>query len=192
VPVGVGQVGPSAGGGSSASSILRQAVASLTNAQIKALPTTPVTIIAAPGANKLLVPHVALAHMKWVGNYTNINATSSISIDTAGNFLTSLAEDTLGGVTALLAGGGPDGSWVPFVIQQIAQAKVTTATPAVNPHFHHGVADSGSYDADIVNVPLTISMENVGDGPLTGGNASNVLQISVAYYVLNTITGVYE
>ena len=169
-----------------------QVVVSLTDAQIKTLPTTPVEILAAPGANKALVFQVVMLHMKWVADYTNIAPTSSIRVDTAASYTTQISEPSLGAVTALLAGGGPDGTWVPVLPQQIAQSNVTSATPSVNPHLHHGVADSGAYDSDMVNKPLIISAENAAQGNFTDGNAGNVLQISIVYMVLNTTTGIFE
>ena len=50
----------------------------LTNAQIIALPTTPITVVAAPGANKILIPWTAFLHLTWVADYTNIDASSQL------------------------------------------------------------------------------------------------------------------
>lgn len=173
------------------SGFLHQGTATLTDAQIKALPTTAVDILAAPGANKLLVPQVVMLHMKWEADYGSINANAVLKVDLNGTFIAGLHESSLSGVSALLAGGGPDGTWVAMTLNQLANATVTSATPNVNPHLHQGAADSGFYDADIVNVPLRISVEGNG-GDFTGGDSNNELQISVAYLVLNTVTGEFE
>jgi hypothetical protein len=180
-------------GGGGGSDVQHQDTITLTNAQILALPTTAVEVLAAPGANKLIVPLVILLHMKWVADYGNINATAMLKADLAGNFIVGLRESVLSGITSLLAGGGPDGTWVSLGLNNaIAQGVTTTATPNINTHTHPIGADSGFYDADLVNVPLTISMDNQGSGVLTGGDADNELQVSAAYYLLNTVTGVFE
>lgn len=171
-------------------SIVHQATVTLTDAQIKALPTTAVEIIAEPGANKLLVPIVIMLHMKWVADYSNIDPTAQLKADTAGSFMALLSQPTLSGVSALLAGGGPDGTWVPITIQQLAKSVPTPAAPTN--HMHNGVADSGFYDADIVNISLSISLDNAEAGDLEDGDPDNELQVSVVYYILNTVTGEFE
>lgn len=183
---------PFFGGGGGGNEVLHQVTVTLTNAQIKALPTTAVEILAAPGANKLLVPQVALLHMKWAADYSNINASCLLKCDLNGTFVAGLYQHTLSGVASLLAGGGPDGTWVAMTLNQLAWSTTTTATPSVNPHFHQGAADSGFYDADIVNTALTVSATNAADGNFEGGDPDNELQVSVAYLVLNTTTGEFE
>lgn len=178
------------GGGRGGASLVHQVTVTLTNAQIIALPTTAVEIVPAPGANKLLVPQVIMLHMKWVADYSNIDPTAQLKADTAGSFMTLLSQPSLSGVSALLAGGGPDGTWVPITIQQLAKS-VPTPAESVN-HLHNGVADSGFYDADIVNVSLSISLDNAEAGDLEDGHSDNELQVSVVYYVLNTVTGLFE
>lgn len=168
-----------------ASGLISVVTASLTDAQIKSLPTTPVELFPAPGDGKLIVPFVAVARMEWHADYGNINATSSISVDLTANVLGALAENTLSGVSALLAGGGPDGTLVFFTIQQLAQTISTPVAPTN--HFHSGKADSGFYDSDIVNKPMRILAENVGDGDFTGGDAANVLRITIFYAVIEVI-----
>jgi hypothetical protein len=46
----------------------------LTDAQIKALPTTPILLAVAPGAGKTIVPLDYFLVMKATASYTNINA----------------------------------------------------------------------------------------------------------------------
>lgn len=169
---------------------LHQATVTLTDAQIKALPTTPVTVVAAPGASKLIVPTVAVARLAWVADYTGIDGDTYVNVDLGTNgWVAKLQESTLSGVSALLAGGGPDGTVVAFTVNQLSGATVTPATPLV--HTHQGAVVGGFYDADVVNVPLTISAYNGGLN-FTGGNVGNALSVSVAYYILNTLTGLFE
>lgn len=153
-----------------------QTYATVAHADILTLPTTPVEIIPAQGANTLILPMFGLCRMKWVADYTTIGPTCALKLDISGSFLAALFESTLGGVSQLLAGGGPDGTWVCFTINQLAQSKVTSATPSIDPHYHQGAVDSSWYDSDLLNVPLTLHAESNSGGDFTDGNAGNELQ----------------
>ena len=164
-------------------SIVKTKTVTLTNAQIKALPSTAVEIIPAQGENTLIIPYFAVARMGWVADYTNIDATAYIQLDITGLFITPLLQNTLSGVSALLAGGGPDGTMVVFLMNHLAKSSITAAAPNVTPHYHQGATDSGWYDSDIVNKPITISAFNNGSD-FQGGDPNNTLQIIVNYTVV--------
>ena len=110
------------GGGARRSNFQHQRSVILTDAQIKALPTTAVTIVPAPGIGKLIIPQVAIARMNWTADYDNIDSVCALYVDLSGTFVGALFQETLSGVSSLLAGGGPDGTIVAFTINQIGRA----------------------------------------------------------------------
>lgn len=146
----------------------------LTNAQVLALPTTAIQIVAAipDGIIYLLFAH---ARMEWVADYTNIDAGSLINLSIGGSDTVWPLRQGIGSsVSALLAGGGPDGTHAFF-----------------SPRFANGAALSDSfgalanfYDADLVNLPLKISLNNGAAGDLTGGDAGNSLTVQAVYMIL--------
>lgn len=147
-------------------SILFQSSTTLTNAQIKALPDTPVELITAPGANKVLVLVSTVAYLDWTADYTGIDAAGSISVGTGmGGFLFNE------GITNLLAFGGDS-----VAIFLYSQTVVSDTT--------NGVFGFGPSDA--INVPMMVSAYNgVGAAHFGGGNAANTLTLTTAYMVLD-------
>ena len=163
-------------------SILHQATVLLDNAAIKHLPTLGIDIVAAPGATKALIPLTAFFFLDWTANYGGIDADSAaLKVGTSGVQLAVLLNDVADGiaqVTGLLAGGadvynvvGTGGffsdDWGAFV---------ATLT---------GIAA-----ADALDRPIQITAQNTLDYTL--GHADNTLRVSVAYYILNLETGLFE
>lgn len=153
----------------------------LTNAEIKALPTTPIEIIPAPGAGKILFQMRLIALSKIVQSYTNIGDTSYIwaSCDPgeadAIYLPNEAAFDNL--VNSLLTGDGTRTIWNP--VDPYAN-KVSD---------NYGLTGGVVLDSvDLVeNKSFQIFMENSGShtGNLTGGNAANGLQVTVFYSVID-------
>jgi hypothetical protein len=54
----------------------RKSIITLTDADIKALPTTPFELVPNPGANKVIVPKDYFLIMKAAASYTNISPTT--------------------------------------------------------------------------------------------------------------------
>lgn len=166
------------------SGLIHQASVELTDAQIKALPTTGVQIVASPGANKMIVPVVGVLHTNavWIADYGNINSGASIAIKLgATNALLALHQPVSSSVSSLLAGGGPDGTVV-VMPQQFQGGAV------YNPAGFGGIA--GTYDSDVINQSLSISASNAGD--FTGGHYLNTMSVTVAYFIFNTATKQFE
>lgn len=154
------------------------ATVTLTDAQIKALPTTPIQILAAPGANKIICPQSFWFRLIWAADYMNISPDCSLELRSGGSQSLGLKvlENVVSGVTGLLAGGGPDGSNA-FMVGQF---QVSSIFAGVNGF----AALSSLYDADIMNLPLNIASNNA-DGNFTGGNAGNSLIVKVNYSIID-------
>lgn len=160
------------GGGSSP---LTLSSTTLTNAQTLALPTTPVQLIASPGAGKAIIPVYAYLHTHWVADYTNIQATAHMAVGASSTILEALDETVSSAVSALLAGGGPDGTWA------VMAAQVQNATvpgPVI-----YGVANY--YDSDLAAQAIQISASNAASGNFTGGDAGNTLTVGVLYLTVS-------
>ena len=165
-----GQVGPNVGGGGSL--IVTQSTVVLSNAQVIALPTTPVTVLPAPGAKRVIIPIFATLHLaNWVADYGDIDVGATVNLTLAGVSVFSPVDNAVASeVGNLLAGGGPDGTFTFMGPTQRASGATTNAI-------------GGFYESDIVNKPLTISMSN--GQVLSGGNAAQSLIVTVLYYILS-------
>lgn len=144
------------------------ATLSLTDAQVKALPTTPIQLIAAPGAGRRIV----VVKGEWrstssAGAYTNLNATSSslrlvygASVTTASRLVEDSVADSLTNLTDLLG---------------------VAAIKSVPLHYWQ---DAPEVAANVDNAAVNISVDNNGSGNLTGGNAANALVVDIEYLVI--------
>ena len=160
----------------SSSPFLRSASVSLTNAQVIALPTTAQTIVSSPGGTLIIVPAFGLAFLDWTADYTGINAGALVTFLPTGGvgFSAALSEAAGGGVSSLLAVG--QDAIATFTFQQVESASVTRS--------------SGGYDPVTAGGALRIWASN-GGGNFTGGNAANVLRVSVAYGLFDTSSGAF-
>jgi hypothetical protein len=157
----------------------------LTNAQILTLPTTGVTVRAAPASGlRVKFLGVTVVINTTAGAYTNINTTkATLQIQTAsGNWLSigavndSVASPALTQVTGFLQNGGKAlMDWGPY-----AGLQQTTPHGWVIPWGADSV--SGNYDA----TALELAMDNNGSGNLTGGNAANTGSVTL-YYALESV-----
>lgn len=153
----------------------------LTDAQIKALPTTPVNIVAAPGANLRYKLHgYTLRSNTSAGAYTNLNATYvdvHIQLSTYyagyGPVDDSTVTPALTNVTSILGAAG----------QVSYDGIISMSSTPVAGSRGYVQSDGIPGTAVIVNQPIAIAIENNGSGNLTGGNAANSLKVFVYYSI---------
>lgn len=162
--------------------VVRLASLTLTDAQIKALPTTPVTIVPAPGIGFIVKPFAfTIITNTSAGAYTNIDATyADFHLDRAGNYASYGPVDDAAAVPVMqrfsqifgAAGAAVYDGLVPTV----------SATPNVAA-LEYVQPDSLPGVVVIENVPLDLKIENNGTGNLTGGNAANWIKFDVFYTI---------
>ena len=142
---------------------LRSATLTLTDAQIKALPTTPISFITAPGTGRRIIP----VKGQWradtsAGAYTNIDAT--------------LAKLRLVyGATVALASAEVMDDGAPGAFTSLLGG---AAVKSVGLHYwdEDPVAVSS-----VENAAVQVSIDNSASGNLTGGNAANSLRVTLLF-----------
>lgn len=148
----------------------------LTDAQIKALPTTAVEIIPAPGADKILYPFAAALRLNWVADYTNIHESAKLALTrstTTANNPVHLAhfDEVDIGLSGLLALGS---SAFAFTGPRLLSA---TDGDLIR-------GSAGWSEFDVINVALNLRATSSG-GDFTGGDAGNSLTVTVLYTIMD-------
>lgn len=150
---------------------LEKLTVELTDAQVKALPTTGIEIIPAPGAGKQVIVVGGGYFSKLTSGYTNISANSTIFLDTNGQHNSTVigddAADSVTGVTTFLASGE---HFVPI-----------GANHAIGTAFGITLGKAATTQA---NKAVNIKASNSG-GNFTGGNAANKVAITVYYDIVD-------
>ena len=164
---------------SSPSAILAGATVVLTDAQIKALPTTPITLVSAQGANTRIVPVcVDLVADFTAGGYTNINADGVLFCvleNSQTGFCNGIANDSSIPLTFMTT-----------FLTTTAKKQRAYLLPfqVTEPVANWGLlASIDQITASSYNVPFVLTGSNAGSGNWTGGNAANSLTVT-AYYAV--------
>jgi hypothetical protein len=151
----------------------------LTNDEIKALPTTSIEIVAAPGEGKMLLFHSAILLCDaTAGVYTNIDqagAYMSIRFTGQGDISTLLVKDTGVSITMVSLGG---------LVEQAGNVRWATLLPYhLGADASYGLIANG--DAVQENTGLSLRFRNYSNGDLTGGHADNYMRVTVNYSVID-------
>ncbi len=150
----------------------------LTNDQILALPNSPVEVVPAPGAGKMIFPMGGFFRFDFsAGPYTNVGtqAVTNWVMDADGDYDECFSETPLHRLDGGESNTTVFGNTGPY----------TAPDGGGNPHG----ADFNGPNADWENKPLSFAVYNTsGDGSLgnfTGGNAANSAKLTVIYVVLD-------
>jgi hypothetical protein len=150
----------------------------LTDAQIKALPTTPVELVPAPGAGKILIFQGAVYHKKaMAAAYTGIQPYDGIYI-------------------AIGTSQGVEGGFWDDPDSSLADFTELLGTSPSTDYFYHSLplismvgnyqrARQISFDNNGVNQPFRLIWGGGGSDPLTGGDASNTMEVTVFYSIVD-------
>lgn len=153
----------------------------LSDAQIKALPTTGVQIIPAPGVGRYVLPVLcALRLDNSAGVYTANAAASWVlvqgpTINAGGAYVSNLlpVQSALQAVS-----GGPFHATLSLPYSQPGAGDFEGAN--INP-----------LNGDLTNTAVGIKDDWGGIADYTDGHASNTLRVTSVYYVLDTTTGLF-
>lgn len=137
--------------------ILQKGQVTLTNAQIKALPTTSIDLANAPGAGKRIVPIIVdFVVNTSAGLYTNLDVASYLAV-------------AIGGVNLAYYLDGTN-----FLGTVLGSLHSTLIPPDYALH---------TDVTPLINAPLQLVADNGGLGDFTDGNTANTMVVT-SYYVI--------
>ncbi len=149
------------------------------NADIKAMPTTPMQILASPGAGLVNVPTQIILTSNFAAPYTNINATSA--------YLSAIYQATSNLWSGYLADDST--ASVPLTHFSAFFGVTTRRRVQLGPFFD---TSDAALEWGTLGVPvdlnndsaLMLTIVNGGSGDLTGGDPTNTLSVVTQYLTL--------
>ena len=158
--------------------VTHSAAIELTDAQIKALPSTSIQIIPAPGANKVLVFNTGSLVFNRVGDYSPApHVDGYVQIEINGSPVSSVVDNASGSLGALLGGESS------FCFLSPANFAIPAGFPNARAHT---LALS-----NVTNAAMSLVCSNSGGGDFEGGDSANTLNVFVTYQILDVVTGEY-
>lgn len=155
--------------------LLEQRTVTLTDAQIKALPTTPVQIVAAPGDGRVLIFHSAVLVSNWsdANKYTNIagSGVRELAVYYGAEFENASTKNP-SVLNAFFFG-------VPATMARLKPYSPSDTDLMVMSLVHVDAAES------MYNQPFNLYCYNGASGNFTGGDAANTLKVTVFYTVFD-------
>lgn len=168
------------GTGSASGAAILKATKTLTNAEIKALPSTPITLIAAPTAgSRIKVIGLSYSVVFTAAAYTNVNATY------AALFTYYLGDPTQWAVTGVV--NDSVGSFTRLTTFLSAANATWDVAPYLDAPGNQWTQPIGIGHGSTNGVALALAIDNNGSGALTGGNAANSLLVTI-YYTVESLT----
>lgn len=155
------------GAGAAGAQTVQQATVTLTDAQIKALPSTPVEVVGTPASGKAYVLVNVTLNGSFVAAYTNL--TGHGWWEDLGLY----AQGTYG------SGQVSDFTGLDGFLNYTSDRGLVTLGPY---QWMKRPASAASFEL--------VALNDTGD--FTGGHASNTLTVSVLYYVLDLSTGLFD
>lgn len=168
------------GTGAGGASLLRQHTTIVTDTQLKGLTVTPLAVLPAPGANRVLVAPVygagggiVLVH-NWMADYTNIasDALLGFGLGTNGPYTTYGGENAVQYFFGWTLGGANRPIWV--------LGPIDAESHGTNYNNLSDFADQAVY----------LSLTNALGVP-TGGHPAATTMITIPHYVLDVTTGAF-
>lgn len=156
-----------------------KATVSLTDAQVKALPTTPIQLVAAPGAGFRIQLLQASISANLTGVYTNVNASAYCVLALAANEISNYIAN--------------DATTSPILSDATKLFATNTLSTAIFVNFSQVTTPAANQWGNAVNVnaldfqnqALNLTVNNNGAGNFTGGNAANAFAVHVLYTVVS-------
>lgn len=148
----------------------------LNDTQIKAWPTSPVTLLSAPGANKMYDIHSCIVALNLTAGYTNVKVAYcelDFQFGTSGNIIGKLFNDSGNSVSDMTATFGSSTIMMMRPLQTLYESE------------NWGMAVGVASRAGCVNQLFRLFFDNDGDGNLTGGNVANVATITTTFSIVN-------
>ncbi len=161
---------------------LKKAVVTLTDAQIKALPTTPITLVAAPAGTEIIAPIMVSLRMNPAGGaYTNINTGA-----TPGQSQWELTTNSQDFGNSIIYNSTAESNTMlsDMLATTTPKIMVTTSPWYNNESGFYGLYGYPNLTSSFVGQALQIKAVNTTNGNYTGGNAANTCIVTVLYIVL--------